>query len=172
MPHAVPPRTAAARAPVPAAGHCWPIPQQKTLKHSKAGLSQSLVGIMAYFPQSWWHKVLFALSECLWWVRGLILNAIAPFLLSCCGFSLDLGYGVSLFGRFQHSPVDGCSAASCNFDVLTGEDEHLCFYSAILKIDHFPRVLWELSVKCLDTGPSRCSPNLDYHCIWLLGRTF
>ena len=131
-----------------------------------------LWGITASFPQSWWHKVLFALSECLWWVRGLILNAIAPFLLSCCGFSFDLGYGVSLFGRFQHSPVDGCSAASCNFDVLTGEDEHMCFYSAILKIDHFPWVLWELSVKCLDTGPSRCSLNLDYHCIWLLGRTF
>ena len=79
-----------------------------------------------------------ALPECLWWVRGLILNAIAPFLLSCCSFSFDLGYGVSFWGGFQHSPVDGCSAASCSFDVLTGEDERTCFYSAILKIDHFP----------------------------------
>ena len=32
----------------------------------------------------------------------------------------------------QHSPVDGCSAVSCNFGVLTGEDEHTSFYSAIL----------------------------------------
>ena len=68
----------------------------------------------------------------------MILNAIAPFLLSCCSFSFDLGYGVSFWGGFQHSPVDACSAASCSFDVLTGEDECTCFYSAILKIDHFP----------------------------------
>ena len=36
------------------------------------------------------------------------------------------------FGRFQHSPIDGCSAASCNFGVLTGVDEYTSFYSAIL----------------------------------------
>ena len=29
-------------APAPAAGHCWPVPPQETLKHSKAGLAQSL----------------------------------------------------------------------------------------------------------------------------------
>ena len=62
----------------------------------------------------------------------MILNAIAPFLLSCCGFSFDLGYGVSFWGGFQHSPVDGCSAASGNFGVHTGEDEQMYFYSAIL----------------------------------------
>ena len=36
------PRSAAPRAPDPAAGHCWPVPPQETLKHSKAGLPQSL----------------------------------------------------------------------------------------------------------------------------------
>ena len=40
------------------------------------------------------HKVLFEPSEHLWWVRGLILNAILPLLPSCLGFSLalDVGY--------------------------------------------------------------------------------
>ena len=35
-------------------------------------------------------------------------------------------------GGIQHSPVDGCWAASCNFGVLAGEDEHTSFSSAIL----------------------------------------
>ena len=33
------PRSAAHRAPGPVAGHCWPIPLQETLKHSKADLA-------------------------------------------------------------------------------------------------------------------------------------
>ena len=40
----------------------------------------------------------------------------------------DVGY---LFGVIQLSPVDGCSAASCSFGVLT-EDECMSFYSTIL----------------------------------------
>ena len=36
------PRYAAPSAPAPMAGHCWPIPPQETLKHSRAGLAQSL----------------------------------------------------------------------------------------------------------------------------------
>lgn len=35
MPHAGWPRAAAARAPVSTAGHCWPVTQQETLKHSE-----------------------------------------------------------------------------------------------------------------------------------------
>ena len=50
---------------------------------------------------------------------------------SCWGFSFALGCGVSLFGEIQHSAVDDCSAASCNFGVLVGEDECIS-YSAIL----------------------------------------
>ena len=36
------PKSAAPRAPAPVAGHCGGIPPQETLKHSKAGLTQSL----------------------------------------------------------------------------------------------------------------------------------
>ena len=70
------------------------------------------------------HKVLFEPSKCLWCVWGLILNVISPLLPSCWGFSFALGHGVSFFGGIQHSSVDGCSAVSCNFGVLAGEDEH------------------------------------------------
>ena len=42
------PRSAAPRAPAPAAGHCWPVPPQETLKHSKAGLAQSLRGLLVH----------------------------------------------------------------------------------------------------------------------------
>ena len=60
------------------------------------------------------HKVLFELS-----VSGrygvLILNMILPLLPSCWGFYFALGCGVSSFGQIQHSPDDGCSAASCKF---------------------------------------------------------
>ena len=80
------------------------------------------------------HKILFEPYEHLWPVWGLSLNAISPLLPSCWGFSFALGRGVSFFGGIQHSPVDGCSAASCNFGILTGEDECSPFYSAILKL--------------------------------------
>ena len=36
------------------------------------------------------------------------------------------------FWLIQHSPVSGCSAASCNFGVFSGEYEHVSFYSAFL----------------------------------------
>ena len=78
------------------------------------------------------HKVVFEPSEHLWWVWDLILNTILPLLPSCRGFSFARGCGVSIFGVIQRSPVDGCSAASCNFGVLRGEDECVSFYSAIL----------------------------------------
>ena len=41
------------------------------------------------------HKVLFEPSKYLWWVWGLILNAILPLLQSCWGFSFALRHGVS-----------------------------------------------------------------------------
>ena len=85
--HAVPPRFSAARAQVPGAGHCWPVPLQE------AALAQSLVGSLG--PGV--HKVLFEPSEHLWWVWGLILNAILPLLPTCWGFSFALGHGVSFW---------------------------------------------------------------------------
>ena len=77
------------------------------------------------------HKVCFLPSRRLWRVWRLILNTIAPLLLSCCNFSFALGCGVSFFGGFQHSPVDDCSAASCDFGVFGGEHECTSFYSTI-----------------------------------------
>ena len=70
------------------------MPPQETLRHSKAGLAQSLVGSLG--PGV--HKVLVEPSKCLWWVWGLILNTVLPLLLSCWGFSFALGCGVSFFG--------------------------------------------------------------------------
>ena len=48
------------------------------------------------------------------------------------GLLLAPGHRVSFFGGIQHSLVNGCSAVSCNFGVLTEENEHTSFYSAIL----------------------------------------
>ena len=45
--------------------------------------------------------------------------------------SFALGRGVSFFGGIQHFPVDGCSAESCNFGVLSGEDELRSLYFTI-----------------------------------------
>ena len=69
----------------------------------------------------------------------MILNAISSLLPSFWGSSFALGCGVSFFGGMQHSPVDGCSAASCNFKVLI-EDECTSFYFAILESFHFTRM--------------------------------
>ena len=38
-------RSTAPRAPTPVAVHCWPVPLQKTLKHSNTVLAQSLWGL-------------------------------------------------------------------------------------------------------------------------------
>ena len=40
---------------------------------------------------------------------------------------------VSFSDGFQHSPIDGCSAASCNFGVLEGKDKCMSFYSTTRK---------------------------------------
>ena len=97
--------------------HCWPVPLQETLKHSKAGLALSLVGSLG--PGA--HKVLFEPSKCLWWVWSPILNIILPFIPSCWDFSFAFGCEVSFSGGIQHSPVDGCSSASCNLEFLQDE---------------------------------------------------
>ena len=55
---------------------------------------------------------------------------------SCCltGLFFVFGHGVSFLGGFQCPPVDGCSTASGDFDVLARGDERPSFYSAILMI--------------------------------------
>ena len=118
-------RFAAPRAPAPAADHCWPVLLQGD---TQTHFCLSLCGVSA----SWCTQGLFEPSVCLWWVWGLILNMIQPLLPSYWVFSFALGHGVSFFGMIQHSSIDGCSEVSCNFGVLTREDEHMSFYSTIL----------------------------------------
>ena len=89
----MPPRSAAATAPVPVTGYCWPLPVQETLWHSKAGLAQSFVEFTAPFSGSWCTQVLFTPSKQLCHVWDSILNAIAPILPSFWGFSFDFGQG-------------------------------------------------------------------------------
>ena len=91
-------------------------------RHSHTVLAQSLWGL--------WVLVCTRFVWALWES----LAAISPLLPSCQGFSFALGHGVSFFGGIQRSPVDGCSAASCSFRVLTGEDEHTSFHATILQI--------------------------------------
>ena len=120
---------------VPATGHCWPMPPQEMLKHSKAGLAQSSVGVTAPFPGSWCAQgfCLHPLSICgryeVWF-----LNVISPLLPSCWGFPFALGCEVSFSGGIQFSPVDGCSAAGCDFGVLAGEDEHMSYSSTLFRL--------------------------------------
>ena len=95
MPYTTPPVTAADRAPVPTAGYCRPVPPQETLKHTKAGLAQSLVGVIAPFPGSWCAQS----SVCTLWAPMVDMRfdfkCDCTFLPSYCGFSFALGHGVS-----------------------------------------------------------------------------
>ena len=93
----VTPRSTACRAPAPVAGHCWCVPPLETLK---SDLAQSLWHLLV-------HKVLFELSKYLWWVWGLILNAVLPLLPSCWGFSFALEHGAT---RGEKT-----SGTKCNF---------------------------------------------------------
>ena len=81
---------------------------------------------------SWCAQGLFEPSKSLWQEWGLILNVILPRLPSCWGFSFALGCGVSFFGGIQHSPVESCSAVSCNFGLLMGEDGRMSFCSTCI----------------------------------------
>ena len=98
----------------------------QTLKCSSGSVSVECPGA---------HKVLLEPFRRLCWVWGLILNVTLPLLPSCCGFSFALGPEVYFFGGIQHSPVNGSSAAGCNFGVLAGEDEFTSIYSTILNVE-------------------------------------
>ena len=74
MPHTGPLRSTEARAPVGQAGNCCPAPPQETLRCSKAGLAQSLLGFLG--PSA--HKFLCEPSKHFWWVWNLLLNMISP----------------------------------------------------------------------------------------------
>ena len=120
--------------PYPGLLHPEPLPLKPSIAdHTSAGNSQTLFWLsLCGVSGSWCALGLFEPSEHLQRVWSLILNMISPLLLSFWGFSFALGHRVSYFGGIQHSPVQGCSAASYNFGVLAWEDERASFYSAIL----------------------------------------
>ena len=168
------PTSAAPRAPVPAAGHCWPISLQETLKQFWLSVCR--------VSGSWCSKGSFEPSECLWWVRGLILNAISPLLPSCWGFSFAPGRGVFcfFFDGIQCSRVNGCLAESCSFGVLTaGEDECKSLYSAIFQavllniqktkiMASSPITSWQIDWETMKTVDRLYSLGLQNYCRWWL----
>ena len=100
------------------------------LTHASAGDTQNVQRqvwlSLCVVSGSWWTQgFVWVSSEPLWQVWSLIMNAISSLLQFYWGFSFTLGYGISFFGGIQHSPADGCSAASYNFGALTGEYEHV-----------------------------------------------
>ena len=116
-------RAAEVRGPVTGAAHCWPVLLQVTNTQRYVWLN--LCGA----TRSWCTKgFVWALRASL---AGMRLDSKhnLPLLMSCWGFFFALGCKVSFFGGIQHSPVDGYSAASCNFGVLA-EDESTSFYSS------------------------------------------
>ena len=58
-------------------------------------------------------------------VKVTVFSSVKLFLVYLPHETFALGHGISFFGGIQHSPVDGCSAVSCNFGVLTGEDKRM-----------------------------------------------
>ena len=96
----------------------------------------------------WCAQSLFELSKCHWCEWSLILNVISSLLPSCWSFSFALGRGVPFFGGIQHSPINGCSAVSCNFGVLSREAEHTSFYSSILFLPWCLSILYIIVCIC------------------------
>ena len=128
------PRSTEPRAPAPASS--------PLLMCTSTGDTQTQFCLsLCWVSGSWCAQDLFEPSELLWQVRGLFLNVIWPLIPSSWGFSFALGCGVSLFGGIQHPPVNGCSAVSCSFGVLTGEDECTSFCSAIFQVRQQPLLL-------------------------------
>ena len=66
--------------------------------------------------------------------------------------------GASFFGRIQLSSVNSCSAVSCNFGILTGEDEHTSFYSTVF-LHRLPCPLHILSDNARLPLPENSSPK-------------
>ena len=108
--------------------HCTqsPVPAQATAdlcRHRRHSNTQRQVWLSLSGVSRLWCTCFVWAFWTLWWVWGLILNVILPLLPPYWGSSFAFGHGVSFFGGIQHSPIDGCLAVSCNFGVLTGEDE-------------------------------------------------
>ena len=81
------PRSTAPRAPAPSS----PLLTHTSTEDNQTQFCLSLCGVLGPGVD----KVFFEPSERLWWVWGLILKAISPFLPSCWGFSFAPGRGLS-----------------------------------------------------------------------------
>ena len=114
------------QSPLPTTGHFWPVPLQETLNTPRQVWLSLCEASLAWCTQGFVWALRVSLvgmgfdSKC---------DCASPTIL--LGFFFALGLGVSFFGGIQHSLVDGCSAASWNFEVLTGEDGCTSFYSAV-----------------------------------------
>ena len=101
------------------------------------GDSQSLCGISRVQNLYNGGKISFVLLSFSLWVTHTVgmrfdFIKIMSLLQSCWSYFFVVGHGICLFDGFQHPPVNGCSTASCNLSALTGGDQHMSFYSAIL----------------------------------------
>ena len=107
--------------------HCWPVPLQETQKCSQAGLTQSLWDLWALVHT----RVFWALWESLVDMGfDSKHDCIPPTIL--LGLLLFPWMWDVFFGGWD--PTVSCSAASCNFGVLTGADELTSFYSTVLAL--------------------------------------
>ena len=116
--HSAPALEPATADPLASAGDSW------TLMGKSGPVS---LGSLLLSPGSWCTQALFEMSEHLWWVWGLILNAISPLLPPSWGFSV-LGHGVSPQSHFSAMQPPGAahfiyviiSPGLCLFNIIPG----------------------------------------------------
>ena len=107
------------------AGHCWPLPLLERLKHSSGSIS-----VWSLCPGA--HKVCLSPPRSLAGMRFDSKHDFAPPTLLLGLLFCPWMWGIFFWWDTAFSCWQ-CSAASCNFRVLTGEDEHMSFYFTILK---------------------------------------
>ena len=93
-----------------------PLSDPQTVKPDVGFRTFTTVGKLLWYYCS---PVCGSLTQCIW---ALILSWLYP------SYHLPAAF----FGRFQHPPVDGCSADSCNFGALSGGDERTSFCPTVL----------------------------------------
>ena len=92
-------------------------------RYSNTVLAQSLCGL--------WVLVCTRFVWALWAsLVGMELDSNCDFAPPTILLGLFCPWGI-FFGGIQHSSVDDCSSARCNFGVLTGEDKQTSFYSTM-----------------------------------------
>ena len=102
------------------------------LTHASAGDMQTGLSVSCGVPGSWFTQgFVCTLQVSLEGMRFASKCNLAPPAV-LLGLLLSPRHRVSFFGGIQCSPVNGGSAASCNFGVLAGENECTSFYSTIL----------------------------------------